>query len=365
MRLIKDQKIRDFINGCNEVGIELYLVGGAVRDFLTDKETDDLDFALTSDFYLARDYLGKNYKIKVDEKYQSIKFNLDDYKIEISHARKESGYFDYRHPDKIDFTDSIQEDSKRRDFTINAFYYKDEKIYDFYSGLKDLNSHNLKVIGDSLTRFKEDPLRILRMIRFACMDYNISDEDSKIIKDNSYLLKELSESSFNKEFDRILMLNNLYVLYEYKEVFESYFELKFKDMIILNKLPTLEEKKTYLGIKNKSLLYKYKDVIVGHTRIELTKLIYKFSREIVEILVKYYDSINDTRDYIIFTNIIENDYYDKKQLDISAKEIIKYIKKEELTGYYIDKISYNIIEGKLKNERNEIIAYLKEEIKWN
>lgn len=360
MNIVFDTEIEEFLSFCSNNNIDIYLVGGALRDYLLNEINYDLDFALASNSNDAYKKLSKLYNCDFNEKYQSIKFTIGKYSIEISHCRVESEYLDYRHPNSVEFCDDIKTDSKRRDFTINALYYKNGKIYDFYTGLDDLNNRVLRTIGDTLTRFKEDPLRILRMIRFSCLGFNISNEDERILQDSGYLLKELSNSSFNKEFDKILNLNNLYALLNYKFLFEEYFNIKFKDLSILKKLDTIDEKKTYLGIKNKSNLYKYKDIVICNDIKELSKLIYKLSKEVVFELVNYYDKVHDSFVIDTYNEIITNRYYSKKQLNIKGKEIIELTNKEELTGYYIDKISYSIINDEIKNDHDEIVKYILE-----
>ena len=191
---IQDKFISKYITRyLEENNIEVYLVGGYIRDFFVSKECFDLDFSLVSDYNHASKVLKKKYKINCNDEYSCIKFKIDEYDIEITHARKEKEYLDFRHPSYIEYTDDIKQDYKRRDFTINALYYKDGQIYDFCNALEDLKNKRLTVIGDTLTRFKEDPLRILRMIRFSCSDFDINETDKRIILDNAYLLKELKK----------------------------------------------------------------------------------------------------------------------------------------------------------------------------
>ena len=233
MKIVFDPRIEELLDYFHSNNIEAYLVGGYIRDYLSNKKCYDLDFSLTSSYDEALKLLKNKYVVEHLDEYGCIKFKIDEYEVEITHARKEREYLDYRHPYMIEFTSDLNIDYLRRDFTINALYYKDGKLYDFCNALDDIKNKKLKVIGDTLTRFKEDPLRILRMIRFACYDFDISEDDKQIIKDNAYLLKELSEASFNKEFDKLLMLNNLYIINEYKELFEFYFDIKINNLIWL------------------------------------------------------------------------------------------------------------------------------------
>ena len=358
MQIKFDSEIEKFLEFARLNYIDVYLVGGYIRDFLLNKECFDLDFSLTSDYKEACLKLRKNYEIETNDYYQCIKFKINEYDIEITHARKEREYLDYRHPFDIEFCNDIKEDALRRDFTINALYYKDCQIYDYLGGVEDIENHKLKVIGDTLTRFKEDPLRILRMIRFSCDNFDIDEDDKRIILDSCYLLRELSEAAFNKEFDKILMINNLYVIQEYKDLFEEYFNIKFNNLIVLNKLTKLEEKKTYLNIKNKSILFKYKDIVISDNLVDLNLLIYKYGKDVINTLIDYYDKINDTNLIDKYNFVIKNCYYDKSQLEIDALEIIDISKKKDLTSYYIDQISYEIIKGNLNNKKEDIKKYL-------
>ena len=355
-----DKKIEEFFSYCKENKIDVYLVGGAVRDYLLNVDCYDFDCCLTSEYTAAVEALQRKYECVIDEKYQSIKFSIDDYSLEISHARKEEDYLDYRHPGNIKFINDIKIDSKRRDVTINALYYKDGILYDFYNGKEDIADRKIRVIGDTLVRFKEDPLRILRMIRFACLGFTVCNRDKKIIFDNKELLKNLSVSSFNKEVDRILEINNIDVLEEYKVVFESYFNTYFGDLNMLNRLSSLEYKKTYLNISNKSNVYRYKDIFLDDDYIVIAKAIYGYGEAIIKDFVSYYDCIHDTTLIDTYNKVINNGFYSKKQLEISSQEIITIIEKRELTSVYIDLMSYNIIEGKLLNKKDELIKFILE-----
>ena len=205
-----------------------YIVGGAVRDYLLNKKINDIDFvtnALISDLKLLfkGDYSFERLgfcKILINNKY-----------YDISTLRKEIYSNNFRHPEKIIFIDSLEEDSQRRDFTINSLYMDDYNIYDFHNGIEDLNNKIIRMIGNIDQRIKEDPLRLLRAIRFKIqLNFIIEEELENFIKTHLYLLEEISRYQINKEIDKMkniskekfidvcneYKLNDYLVIYEYK-----------------------------------------------------------------------------------------------------------------------------------------------------
>ena len=185
-------------------GYKLYLVGGTVRDYLLDLPLTDMDavtdatpieiikFLPTADTTFA--HLG------------SLKYKDENgVKFDITTLREESGYLDSRHPSKVVFVDNPKDDYQRRDFTVNAMYMnKDLKIYDFCGGQQDLKNRILRMVGNPDQRLKEDPLRILRAIRFHLM-YNLKIEDSlmEAMRDRFYLLKNLNDAKIESEMSKI------------------------------------------------------------------------------------------------------------------------------------------------------------------
>ena len=191
-------------NEFNSHGFLLFAVGGTVRDFLLGKDIKDFDFvtdATPSEMKLFLD----NYN-DVFEKYGVIIYKLDEIRIEITTLRKEADYQDSRHPNKVIFVKSIEEDYLRRDFTINALYMdQNGKVFDLCGGVNDLNNRIIKVIGNIDKRMNEDPLRILRALRFSLvLNFNL-DEDLRIfIQNNIDLLKKLNYAKVKQEIMKMI-----------------------------------------------------------------------------------------------------------------------------------------------------------------
>ena len=173
---------------------KLYLVGGTVRDYLMDNELSDMDAVTDATPDEMKVFL---YELKTDftfSKYGSIKIFFDDIKFDVTTLRKETTYSDARHPSDIVFVKSLEEDYVRRDFTINAMYLDSSlKLIDYVGGKQDLEKHILRMVGDPEIRLAEDPLRIIRAIRFA-LTYNL-EFDSQLktaILNNISLLDKLN-----------------------------------------------------------------------------------------------------------------------------------------------------------------------------
>lgn len=180
-------------------GYDLYVIGGTSRDYLLGIDVLDYDFVTNATPDEMKEFLpDANFTFA---KYGSISVKVDGVKVDITTFRKEEGYGDYRHPSKISFVRTIEEDYKRRDFTINAIYLdKDLKVIDPSGGLKDLKSKTIRFIGDPETRIKEDPLRILRAERFAKkLNFVIEEKSLQAIEKYRYLLDKLNPQKVLEE----------------------------------------------------------------------------------------------------------------------------------------------------------------------
>lgn len=198
LELIKELNAKFRLIGCN-----IYAVGGTVRDFILKKDLTDFDFATDASPNETKSILEK-YDDTFSQ-YGVIIYRYENKKLEITSFRKENLYLDSRHPQKIEFVKDMQIDYKRRDFTINALYMNDTgKIYDFCDGLNDLHNKIIRVIGDIDTRMKEDPLRILRALRFMMtLDFTLDKNLEKYIYEHTYLLNKLNVDKIKQEIRKM------------------------------------------------------------------------------------------------------------------------------------------------------------------
>lgn len=181
----------------------LYMVGGTVRDYLLKLPLDDMDLVTDATPEEMESIIpDANYTFA---KYGSVSYKIDDIKFDITTLRKEDTYSDSRHPLQIKFVKDLAIDVKRRDFTINALYMDAHlRVIDLVDGLKDIKNRILRMVGNPDDRLKEDPLRIIRAIRFA-LDYSlaIDSELDKAMRDNISLLNNLNPEKIKQDIKKI------------------------------------------------------------------------------------------------------------------------------------------------------------------
>lgn len=205
------------LNRLNTTGFDSYLVGGSVRDLLLRKSPKDFDVATSATPNQIRKHfknariIGRRFKLvhilyhreiievatfRGHEKNQKKIFSSKD-----EHLRNERGMLV-----RDNVYGNLEEDAFRRDFTINSLYYdiKDSSIIDYTGGFQDIQNQLIRIIGDPDTRFQEDPVRILRAIRFSAkLDFNIEPKTADAIKRGAHLLHHVSNARL---FDEMIKL---------------------------------------------------------------------------------------------------------------------------------------------------------------
>ena len=185
-------------------GFSLYLVGGSVRDYLLGKPLMDLDAVTDAQPDVLKIFLkDANYTFA---KYGSVSYVSEGgFKFDITTMRKEKRYRDSRHPGYIKFVHKLSTDVKRRDYTINGLYLNGNlKVIDYVHGQKDLKNKVLKMIGNPNKRLAEDPLRIIRALRFV-IDYDLALDKKleKAIRNNIDLLDKLNIEKIKQDLAKI------------------------------------------------------------------------------------------------------------------------------------------------------------------
>jgi tRNA nucleotidyltransferase/poly(A) polymerase len=206
------KSVQEILKKFDESGYEIYIVGGAVRDSIMGKMVNDWDFTTNATPEEILEVIpGGLYNNEFGTVFTD---NPDDpaRPHEITTFRKEEGYTDSRHPDKITWGKTLEDDLGRRDFTINSLAInKDLKIFDFYDGQKDIKNKLIRAVGEASERFSEDALRMMRAVRIAAeIGFTIEKNTFEAIKKNAPLIGKIAKERVKEEFFKLLASPNPY-----------------------------------------------------------------------------------------------------------------------------------------------------------
>ncbi|MBI5140125.1 MAG: CCA tRNA nucleotidyltransferase [Candidatus Vogelbacteria bacterium] len=202
-------------------GFQAFLVGGCVRDLIIGREPKDWDIttnakpeeiqALFVKTFYENDYgtvgiVNEASYLSADRQvHETLKI------IEVTPFRLEGKYSDFRHPGSVIFSTKLEDDLKRRDFTINAVAYDPRKgqLIDPYKGQVDIKDRVIKAVGNPQERFKDDALRLMRAVRLSTdLEFSISKETADAIEASANLLSKISVERVKDELSKIIMTGN-------------------------------------------------------------------------------------------------------------------------------------------------------------
>ncbi|RMD62818.1 HD domain-containing protein, partial [Candidatus Parcubacteria bacterium] len=193
-----------------EAGFQAYLVGGCVRDLLMGREPKDWDLATDArpekiqELFPDSVYENRFGTVGVKTGAEEAALRI----VEVTTFRKEGAYSDARHPDRVLFSSSLEEDLQRRDFTVNAMAIDCASLalVDPFGGAKDIAGQALRAVGDPEERFREDALRLLRAVRLAVeLQFSIARATREAIKAHAPLLGKISAERIRDEFIKLVM----------------------------------------------------------------------------------------------------------------------------------------------------------------
>ncbi|MBI2196337.1 HD domain-containing protein [Candidatus Daviesbacteria bacterium] len=222
-------EVKNILDKFKKKNFQIYIVGGAVRDLLMKKRISDWDFTTDAKpeeilklfpegFYdnkfgtvgIKSSAISYQLSDKKQKKSDDRRLRADDSIFEITTMRREGLYKDFRHPTQVGWTNKIEEDLARRDFTINAMALSPEgKIVDPFQGESDIRNKIIRAVGDPSQRFKEDALRLIRAVRIATeLEFEIDPKTLQAIKENAHLIKEIANERIRDELFKLLTAND-------------------------------------------------------------------------------------------------------------------------------------------------------------
>ena len=204
-RIAVPDKARHIVNTIQAAGYEAYVVGGCVRDSLLGREPQDWDITTSARPEQVKALFPRT--VDTGLQHGTVTVLQDREGFEVTTYRIDGEYEDSRHPREVAFTRNLEEDLKRRDFTINAMAYNDDKgLVDIFGGTEDIRAGIIRCVGKPAERFGEDALRILRAIRFSAqLGYKIDDETKEGIRELAPTLKNISAERIQTELVKMMV----------------------------------------------------------------------------------------------------------------------------------------------------------------
>lgn len=362
-------------------GFEAWFVGGCVRDMLLKRPFYDIDIATNA---LPEDIIKIfPHTIPTGIKHGTVTVVLDDKNIEVTTYRSDGLYNDNRHPDSVKFEKNIENDLSRRDFTINAFAYNNDKIIDLFGGMNDLKNRIIKCVGLPEERFKEDSLRILRAYRFSCtLGFGMDSDTEKAAIKLGKLIVNVSGERILVELKKLVSGNNLNCF----KYFINNGLLEFCGIGKLTKnidgllsvsttyrLPIflmltsfdLEKFKKALKPENKLIttvkaLAEMAQSDAPKTKKDIKLLLHKFSKDELLTYFEYLKAIGVDTDYIYsLLNEIEvnNEPYLISHLNVTGEDLLTLGFSGKELGEMLENLCLFIIENPQKNNKEDLLKF--------
>jgi tRNA nucleotidyltransferase (CCA-adding enzyme) len=355
-----DKLIYTILEKLESNGFEAYIVGGYVRDHIMNKSTSDIDIT-TSATPKEVVKIFKNCDVKFLE-YGNVLIKTSNYQFDITTYRKDIKYINNRKPVEIVYIDSLEDDIRRRDFTINTLCMnKDDKITDILNGKKDIKNKLVKAVGDPYKKLEEDSLRIMRAVRFATtLNFKLDKDLKDAIIKNKELLRNLSYERKKDELTKIFtsknkkyginLLRNLGLL--------EPLELHNIESVLLTKNPLgmwSNITEVYPFNKNEKAIIASIRALMGEN-LKDKKVLYKYGLYPISIVCDL-KKLNKKK-YVNFYEKLP--IKDKNEIDITCADVCDNLNIEPgsiLKDIYLD-LENKILNGELKNKKSEIKKYL-------
>lgn len=386
------QRVNLILSRLEKGGFQAYLVGGCVRDFLMGKKPHDFDITTDGLPSEIMALFGDYPMIDTGLKHGTVAVILDHEPIEITTFRTEGPYTDHRHPDRVEFTRSIEEDLARRDFTMNAIACSMAgKMVDPFEGKADIERRIIRSVGEAKLRFEEDALRILRALRFSArLGFEIEGQTKRALFACAPLLREIAAERILSELKGILVAPHAAeILSEYEPILKEILPALSADCAILKKIPPSESLRVAgwlwpMGAEGaKEILAKLKGsnalqrevalLIEGQKiaysscpRLEIRKALSKMGSSLCfdHLLLQKAADLLDEEAYELVYSIAEKMLEEQvclapKDLAIGGKELMDLGFSGEKIGKAQRMLFEQVMEEKLPNEKEALLDFAK------
>ncbi|MGN1337515.1 MAG: hypothetical protein ACI4WW_03475 [Candidatus Coprovivens sp.] len=352
---------KEVLKKIEEHGFEAYIVGGYVRDYILGLESHDVDICTNAKVKDILDIFGNN--LVYSDYYGNVKMISDKYNIDITTYRRDVKYNDDRRQVEIEYVDNLMDDLDRRDFTMNTLCMNiDNTIIDVFNGRQDIENRLIRCVGNAEERIKEDPLRILRAVRFATvLDFKIEEGLYDVLKKNANLLERLSLERIKEELTKILVNKNAIRGLDYlrRLGFLEYLGIEYDKIVnvtdICGMYSQLIIKKDYPFTKEEKELISDIKKIVAYGNID-NDILFEYglysslvAGSILGIKIK---DITDMNANMVIQSI--------KDINISSEEICNILNVEpsKVIRDVYDSLKVQILNGELDNDYDTIKEFI-------
>lgn len=331
------ENVEMILNKLSADGHEAVIVGGCVRDSIMGVVPHDWDIATSARPEEIIACFGDFRLMTAGLKHGTVTVIIDHEPYEITTYRIDGKYTDFRRPDSVHFTGNLSDDIERRDFTINAIAYDGEKIIDLYCGLQDIENGIIRCVGNVDDRFQEDPLRIMRAIRFAArFGFEIEENTRYAMIRNAHLLDKIAIERKQSEFSKALCSNNVSVLKNYADIL-SYVMPGLSDIdnfgIVIDMVGACDNLEEKLAILIDSL-----GITVYNKVVEILSSNMKYPNKIVKSVC----NIMDGRRVMMAVSPL---YVKSMLFQYTVKDLIHILnyKQAKIKSYHMDKNGNNFL----------------------
>ena len=375
-----------------EAGYEAYFVGGSVRDMLLHKPISDVDIATSATPQEVKEIFPHTVDVGIEHGTVMVIYHKEGY--EVTTFRTEEGYEDFRHPDKVTFVRSLEEDLKRRDFTINALAIGiDDQLMDFFDGIGDLERQCIRCVGDAKERFNEDALRMFRAVRFVGqLGFQVEEETknaisllkmnlSKVAVERMKVeFEKMIQSSYRKDALKLFVETGLYQacpLFDGKgEILLKLAEFPIKEMSVLqawilfvDELKLSDKEVTHLLKSWKSSNEQIRDVLVGYKTYRARKeeewnfflaydCPYEVASEVEQLLIAQNKSTSMEGLEATYQSLPIRSMNDIQLNGHDIIRILKLDKKGPIIGQVLKTVEKKILEQSIQNDAEVLETYV-------
>lgn len=376
-------------------GHRAYFVGGCVRDYLLNRPIGDVDIATSAKPEIIQQLFNKVIPVGIEHGTVVVRYKKESY--EVTTFRIDGSYSDNRRPDEVEFVNEIDADLARRDFTINALAMsKGGHIIDLFEGRRDLKEKIIRTVGNGYERFAEDPLRIIRALRFTSqLGFSLAPDTKVHMKEAAHLVNTLAVERLTNEFSKLFAGNDIRKAVNYMKeiqvdsflpVFRSFPNLTKKLPSNIHSLMSFSEVIAYMHIVEPSIsivhwvkewkcsnkikkdalhlvdsYYLYKEFGVN------SMLVYQLKKPYLAPFLRIVTLADPTVSLSMEKLLTINEklpIHSKVDLSINGQEIIDlfpFMRRGPWIRQIMDNLEKEIVLGNLRNNNKEI----KEWIRWN